>query len=266
MKRSRMPNQRYAGKEWILDGNLGKVEKVKQKEWEIEDILDRRGAAGGAGEEVLCKWKGKEWVGHNSWVSLKENPGLASYLEVNKSNPLSSTFAKHQHSLAQERVPNPHDSDLQYLRQEVWEELGEPQPTPDGNIGFRLRVRVSVPFKAESFDQHFRHLPGIPPTGNVRGAYFHIKEITPILGEDVCRRPAPRTSSEMRINPHFKIHLAWGYKTMVRYDHSECPCCSYVGPEDKRPHECCVSEVYLPSQPKLTLSFSRMMVNTLACS
>jgi hypothetical protein len=108
-------------------------------------------------------------------VSLNDNPGLEAYLHLNRANPTSSSLAAetYQHSLG-----HPGSSEeLDFLRQEIFDALREPSPTPEGNEGFMHRVSVTVHFKPETFDKLFRHLPGMPHAGNVSGRLYDVKEV-----------------------------------------------------------------------------------------
>ena len=138
------------------------------------------------GEEVLVKWKGEEWVGHDSWVSLDTNPELKAYLTLNRANPNTSSLARRRYEASKANIHLPEDHDLQVLRQDFFEALGEPKPTPSCNEGFQHRVSVTVPFSHESFERHFRHLPGIPPTGNHSGSHHHVDSVSMGCKFDTC--------------------------------------------------------------------------------
>jgi len=61
--------------------------------WEVEDVLDSRGE--GEKQEVLVQWKnfGSEL---DSWIELRSNPKLRSFLERNQASPDSSNLARRQ--------------------------------------------------------------------------------------------------------------------------------------------------------------------------
>ena len=120
--------------------------------WEVDDVLEKMGRE--PNEEVLVRWKGSEWEGHDSWVCLKENPELRRFLKRNRGNDGLSVVKKKVKTEA-----GFGDPELHYLAQEIRRALGFPKPTVDGNIGLNTRTTVEVPFSKRAFAQHFRSNP-----------------------------------------------------------------------------------------------------------
>ncbi|CAC5411901.1 unnamed protein product [Mytilus coruscus] len=149
--------------EWEFSGKLPlKKEKVKEKVWKIEDVLQSRGAD--EEEEVLVKWS--DWDGPNTWVRLQFNPELHSYLHLNRANPNSS------YCMA--------------LRQVIFDSLADVRYTPDGSMGRQNRITVKLPFREEEFDANFRVLGLEKISANEKGNVdCHI------TGQDLTRALGP---------------------------------------------------------------------------
>ncbi|KAK7465950.1 hypothetical protein BaRGS_00037488 [Batillaria attramentaria] len=146
--RIRKPNRKYAGEEWAQEKELDtRRERLPEKLWEIEDVVEKRGD--GEDAEVLVRWKG--WEGHDSWEKLSVNPELKAFLRINAHNPDTTTLAAAERAQFQANIATPaEDRALQCLRLAVFDALGEPKPTPDAGQGYSNRVTVSLPFEAES--------------------------------------------------------------------------------------------------------------------
>lgn len=184
-----------------------------QKLWEIEDIIDKRGNADN--EELLVKWK--DWNGPSSWVSLNFNPELRAYIQENRLNPSCGTYFKQTLKYA-----NDFDSDIEALKQAIYDALGEFRYTLDGTLGRQRRITIKVPFRQQSYDFLRDKVKSLNSKGP-GNAECHIagKEFDNVLGDGWDKR-CYKTSTETYVNRSEYIHLSWGYKERIRYDHSSC--------------------------------------------
>ncbi|CAC5378783.1 unnamed protein product [Mytilus coruscus] len=225
--------------EWEFSGKLPlKREKVKEKVWKIEDVLQSRGA--GEEEEVLVKWS--DWDGPNTWGQPKQ-------LYYGKGSPQKSTPAKFSVN-----------SDCMALRQVIFDSLADVRYTPDGSMGRQNRITVKLPFREEEFDANFRVLGlkkiSAKEKGNVD---CHI------TGQDLTRALGPgwdsrcyHTSTQTYVSFKELIHLSWGYKQRTNFSHSACQRCHFDGEnETTRPDMCSPIEEVVVGPPWLQLTFTR---------
>ncbi|CAC5387946.1 unnamed protein product [Mytilus coruscus] len=220
--------------EWEFSGKLPlKREKVKEKVWKIENVLQSRGA--GEEEEVLVEWS--DWDGPNTWVRLQFNPELHSYLHLNRANPNSCTMVK---------VALKNLADIRY--------------TPDGSMGRQNRITVKLPFREEEFDANFRVLGLEKISDNEKGIVdCHI------TGQDLTRALGPgwdsrgyHTSTQTYVSFKELIHLSWGYKQRTNFSHPACQRCHFDGEnETTRPDMCFPIEEVVVAPPWLQLTFIR---------
>ena len=179
-----------------------------QKLWEINDVIQARGE--GEEEEVLVRWA--DWDGPPSWVKLSFNPELRNYLQKNVSNPESCTL---------NRDLRGDDSDLQSLRQSLFDCLGDARRTPDGAVGMQRRVAIKLPFRRSAFQDTFGKLEKITDTSSNISTQITLEELRLAIGEGFDRR-GYKTSTETFISGRELLHVSWGYKGRVNYDHHEC--------------------------------------------
>ena len=77
--------------DFSTDDEAQEEEEDPNQLWEVEDVLDSRGE--GEEQEVLVGWKnfGSKF---DSWIELRSNPELRSFLERNQANRDSSSLAR----------------------------------------------------------------------------------------------------------------------------------------------------------------------------
>lgn len=122
---------------------LEEEEEDPNQLWEVEDVLERRGERDA--QEVLIRWKDYSSE-FDSWIDLRSNSELKSFVERNQANPDSS-------SLARWLVPtyDPNDEHRLSIRQAVFDELGTQRATPNADRGRARRAYVKLPFPKAAF-------------------------------------------------------------------------------------------------------------------
>ena len=186
-----------------------------QKLWEVEDILKRKGS--GDDEEVLVKWA--NWQGPPTWVALSYNTELKAFLTKNRGNPYSSTLVRTE-------LGNPTaetETDLYALRQAIFDVLSEVRYTPEGSVGRQTRVSVKVPFRREEFQDTFGKIMNnkTGATGN-NECFLTLEDMNVVFGDDRWSRRQYTTSTETFISSKEFIHISWGYKERLNYNHTQC--------------------------------------------
>ena len=229
--------------------------------WEVEDVLDSRGA--GEAQEVLVRWKNFSSE-FDSWISLLSNPELKSFLERNQANPDSST-------LTRRLVPtyDPNDEYRLSVRQAVFDELGGLRATPNADRGRARRSYVKLPFPKEAFLSCFgggkfnfaiRQIDG-SGRENVKLQATR-GELDPVLGVGWGSR-SMNTSTVCEVDPTHPVGVKWYYKSRFDFDHSACPRCTWRGETDDRPSLCSPRKIVIPGPPWLELSFCKRRFNRL---
>lgn len=234
-------------------------EKQNKRLWTVEAVREKKDG------QVLVKWLnyGEQ---HNSWVSLADNPELASYLNVNAGNPNSSVLAKQDLPALSEE-----ERELWLVKHAVFDEL-KFRRTPETDAGLSRRVQVKVPFSKKAFSTLFEK--GTFPLSEVRQLDFSgtrnvrfsctTVEIASVFGSETFTRQFPDSSTVCEADPCSKVFVSWGYELRVNYDHSSCPRCTYAlgnRNEDTRPNSCQPKELKLPPISYLEISFKRRRRN-----
>lgn len=181
---------------------------ILQKLWEIEDVLESRGE--GEDREVLVRWA--NWKGPPSWVKLSYNPELRAFLDKNATNPDSC-------SLNQCMVGD--DGDVQALKQALFDSLGDARRTPDGALGLQRRVAIKLPFRTKAFRQSSGKLEKMEATTSNINAHITLDELRLAIGEGFDRR-GYKTSTETFISARELLHVSWGFKSRINFEHTEC--------------------------------------------
>ena len=188
---------------------------VQDKLWEIEDVL----SIDPSGERALVKWVG--WEGSDSWVELRSNPELRSFIHMNRANPASSTATRARLAgMAPQGVSSLH-GDLLVIRGAMYDALGvATRKTPEGNTGHHKRVRVEVPFPVAAWERHF------VPLFKLKGdstfdAIVSVAILTSVLGRGWECRSFP-TSTETYVSTSARVRVKWGFRWRPLYNHDEC--------------------------------------------
>jgi len=225
--------------------------------WSVERILRRRG------DEVLVHWTGYS-DDFDSWVSLDENPELASFITSNSGNPCSSAVANVD-------LPplEPEEREFWLVKHAVFDEL-KFRRTPEQDTGLDRRVQVKVPFSKEAFSSYFEK--GTFPLAKERELDFsgdrNIKfsctaaEISSVFGADILSRQFGDSSTVCEVDPSSKLYVHWGFELRENFDHSSCPRCTYaLECEDDRPALCAPMKSTLPPISYLEISFKKRRRN-----
>ena len=211
------------------EGEAGEAGEDPDHLWEVEDVLDSRGE--GNGQEVQVRWKNYSSE-FDSWIDLRSNPELKSFLERNQANPDSC-------SLARRLVPT-YDPDEEFrlsIRQAIFDELGAQRAAPNADRGRARRVYVKVPFPKAAFLSCFGEEKFNFPIREADGTGCqNVKlqatrgELDAVLGSGWGSRSFS-TSTVCEVDPTHTVCIKWSYKARINFDHSECPRCAYSGDE-----------------------------------
>lgn len=256
-----------AGRDFFEDFSTDEEAEEKQEEedpnqlWEVEDVLYSRGTE--ETQEVLVRWKNFSSE-FDSWIDLRSNPELKSFLERNQANPDSS-------SLARSLIPTyePNDEHRLSVRQAVFDELGGQRATPNADRGRARRSYVKLPFPKEAFLSCFgggkfnfaiRQSDG-SGRQNVKLQATR-GELDPVLGVGWGSRSLG-TSTVCEVDPTHPVGVKWFYKSRFDFDHSACPRCTWQGENIDRPSLCSPRKLVIPGPPWLELSFCKRRFNRL---
>ncbi|XP_078356085.1 uncharacterized protein LOC144640900 isoform X2 [Oculina patagonica] len=246
--------------DFSTDDEAGEENEDPNQLWEVEDVLDLRGEEDT--QEVLVRWKNYSSE-FDSWIDLRSNPELRSFLERNQANPDSSSLARHL-------VPayDPNDEHRLSIRQAIFDELGAQRATPNADRGRARRSYVKLPFPKAAFLRCFgegkfnfdiREADG---TGRQNVKFQATRgELDPVLGVGWGSRSFS-TSTVCEVDPTHPVGIKWSYKTRVDFDHSACPRCMWRG-ENDRPTLCSPQKIMIPGPPWLELSFCKRRFNRL---
>ncbi|XP_019616239.1 PREDICTED: uncharacterized protein LOC109463812 [Branchiostoma belcheri] len=202
---------------------LRRARRKPPKLYNVEDVVaeeKRRGETW-----VKVKWAGS-WPGQqHSWVPLQENPELEAYLH------------HYREATALGRGGTQEDSStIQYLKTAILTALGEGSHKAGQ---YNTKASLTIPFPRTEFDKHFRSLNIIGwvagPSGQPETFSCHPTELIAVLGRGWHRKPL-KSSSLILVT---EVRVTWGYRPVVRYDHSECPRCTHKRAERLRPSQCC---------------------------
>ena len=122
------------------------------------------------------------------------------------------------------REPNSGDrKDLYALRQAIFDVLSEVRYTPEGSVGRQTRVSVKVPFRREEFQDTFGKIMNnkTGATGN-NECFLPLEDLNVVFGDDRWSRRQYTTSTETFISSKEFIHISWGYKERLNYNHTQC--------------------------------------------
>ena len=257
-------------------GNLilgeGVEVKIKKREreadkklWNVKDVLDSRGE--GEQEEVLVVWEGYD---ESSWVLLRDNPELESYLYHTQGNPFCST-------LTTEKLPpyKPELAEIMALRGAIFDKLNS-RATVAGDIGISSPT-VEIPFSLGSLQRFLGK-------GNFEGRAFDLSgryrvSLRCLRHElDLCFEESGSkellwyernftTTTSCVVDPGSPIHINWSYQVRKQYVHTSCLRCHHTeGSETSRPSMCNPESICLPGPPILRMTFKKMRVNRIAVS
>ena len=181
------------------------VEIVLYRNWEIEDVLDRKGRV--AEEKVLVKWA--DWEAPPTSVDLRYNVELHSFLTKNRAYPHTCTLIKNELRVRTEMAFD------MFKHRFVCNQtsLSDVRYTPKGSVGRQRRVSVKVHFRKDEFDRLFgrvlKQKSGAPGNGLCHATLEELHQV--FEGEKWASRQYP-TSTETFILPREFIHVTWGYK------------------------------------------------------
>lgn len=226
--------------------------------YEVDDILEQNG------DQVLIKWQEKDLLPNENptqWIALSDNAGLADFIEKNRHNPHSSTleFRRMQKALSDNALALM-PAEILALRQMIFDKLAKSRPTADGRIGRQRRLTISLPFSQSTFDLTFRkkEVAGLKAKDESLNTAFYINpdELTHVIGDGWARRGFA-DSTISYVNCQEKIHITWGYKKQIDYDHSDCPRCNYRGINQQEcPRNCQYVTRNIPAYPFLSMTFT----------
>ncbi|XP_035696429.1 uncharacterized protein LOC118429907 isoform X2 [Branchiostoma floridae] len=240
------------GEDYLGDKDLGRIlrrhKKKPPKLYSVANVVSEEDRGGKVWVKV--KWAGS-WPGQQySWVPLEENPELEAYLyHYREATALGR-------GVIQEEVP----LQVQYLKTAILSALGKGSHRAGQ---YTTKASLTIPFPCDEFDKHFRPLkiygwkPG--PSGQKEEFTCYPKELVPMLGRGWHQKPL-KSSSAIKVT---EVSVTWGYRPVVKYDHSECPRCTHKGAEGHRPSQCCPKETQHLDQGWLSFTLRRELVNTI---
>ena len=176
---------------------------------------------------MLVKWA--DWEGLPTWVELSYNLELKTYLTKNRANPHACTLIKNELRGQSETALDIYETDLYALRQAVFDSLSDVRYTPEGSVGRQTRVSIKVPFRKDEFDRTFGRVlrQKFGATGNDQ-CHATLEELNQVFGDAKWASRQYQTSTETFISPREFIHVSWGYKERLQYDHAECERYVYI--------------------------------------
>ncbi|XP_019628629.1 PREDICTED: uncharacterized protein LOC109473190 [Branchiostoma belcheri] len=240
------------GEDFLGDKQFAKVLRKRRRQppklYQVEDVVGEEDRGGHVWVKV--RWAGS-WPGRQfSWVPLQENPELEAYLH----HYMEAT------TLGRGGIQEDEASILQYLKTAIYTALGEGSHRAGQ---YNTKASLTLPFPRADFDKLFRPLTivGWVAGGSGQPETFscHPSELSPALGIGWHKKHL-KTSSAILVTG---VRVTWGYRPVVRYDHSACPRCKHKRAERLRPSQCSPKEILHNDDGWLTLVLTRELINTL---
>ncbi|XP_066279016.1 uncharacterized protein [Branchiostoma lanceolatum] len=239
------------GNDFLGDRDFGKVLRTRRRQpprlWTVDDVVEEETRGGEVWVKV--RWAGS-WPGQqHSWVPLQQNPELESYLHHYREATALGSGGTQEEPAA-----------IQYLKTAISTALGVGS---DRAGQYTTRASLTIPFPREDFDKHFRPLKIVGrmagPPGQPETFSCHPRELIPVLGRGWHRKPR-KSSTAILVTA---VRVTWGYKPVVKYDHTGCPRCTHKGAERLRPVHCTPKKTQHCDPGWLTFSMRREVVNTI---